>query len=156
MVLDGLNASLHLFAELVLYDGIQFFRWNFDGLLGEFGDKRFPDVFSADVDERGQVRQRYRLAAVLARSHNCDYLRGDVARREERMRLLDLDTVDHRSVLEHVVEVPKVAVVHFLDEVIGIVEMYESLIMGFLNVFREEIPVRQITAGQSCDVVPLR
>ena len=60
------------------------------------------------------MRQRDGLAAILVRGDLRDDLRGDIAGRGEGMRLFDERAGDDRAVLQHVLEIDKVAVVHML------------------------------------------
>ena len=113
------------------------------------------DLLAADLDERGQMRERDRLTAVLAAGDLRDDLRGDVAGGREAVRALDERAGDDRAVLQHVLEVDQVAVVHVLREVVGVVEVDDALLVRLDDVLRQQHAHGQVLGHLACHVVAL-
>ena len=103
-------------------------------LVGHF----FPDLFAADIHKRRQMGKRNALSAVLIRSHLRDNLRGDIARRGKAVRFLDQRTGNHRAVLQHVFKIYKIAVMHVLREIIGVVEVNDAFVVRGYNIFGQQ------------------
>ncbi len=89
MVLDGLDAARDLFVQALLDDLVDLLGCGgvADGLhLGVYGT---ADLLARDVDERREMLEGDRLAAVLAARNLGDDLRRDVAGGREGVGLLD-------------------------------------------------------------------
>ena len=72
------------------------------------------------------------------------------------MRLLDHCSRDDSSVLEHVFKVYKVAVVHVLSEIVGIMEMDNAFLMCFNDLCRKKYTFCKVTADFAGHIVTLR
>ena len=101
------------------------------------------------------MRERDGLTAVLRGGDLGDDLRGDVAGRREAVRLLDERARDDGAVLQHVVKIHKVAVVHVLREVIGIVKVDDSLVMGGDDVGGQQHALGQVLGDLTGHIVAL-
>ena len=101
------------------------------------------------------MSQRDGLPAVLAARDLGDDLRGDVASGREAVRLLDERAGDDRAVLEHVLEVHEVAVVHVLSVVVGVVEMYDTVVVRINDVLREQYAVCDVPGDLARHIVTL-
>ena len=89
------------------------------------------------------MRDIYRLTAVLRGSDGRDNLRGNGARGLERFRAFNHFAVHDRAVFEHVLNIDKTAVEYGLEEIIGVVEVQNALVVRLGNFFGQ-----QDTAGQ--------
>ena len=154
LILDGLDALLDLLAQPLfgdLVDGVLILRAD--------GGKLFldlpPDLLTADVHEGRKVRQRDALPAVLVGSDLRDDLRRDVARRRERVRLLDERPRNDGAVLQHILEVDEVAVVHVLGKVVGVVEVDEPFVVRRHDVGRQQNAAREVLAHFARHIVAL-
>ena len=155
LVLDGLDALFDLLAQPFLD--------NFTlQLLGRRDAEQFElflcallDPLSADVDEGGQVLEGNRLASILVRGYLRDDLGGDVAGGGKAVRALDLGAADHRSVLQHVVQVDQVAVVHVLGVVVGVVEMDDSFLVRLDDFLGKQQAAGDVLGDFSCHIVAL-
>ena len=155
LVLDGLDAAGDLLAHAPLHDlgDLLLAGVGVDGL--HLGLHLAADLLARDVHERGEVRERDGLAAVLAGGHLGDDLRGDVAGGGEAVRALDQRAGDHGAVLQHVLEVHEVAVVHVLGEVVRVVEVDDALVVGFHDLGREQLAHREVLGDLAGHVVAL-
>ena len=71
------------------------------------------------------------------------------------MRRIYFSSAYYCSVLKHIVEVYKVAVVHVLRKIIGIMEVDNAVFMRFYNVFVEQKTFRNVFAYFSCHIIAL-
>ena len=101
------------------------------------------------------MRQGKRLPTVLVAGNLCHDLRGDVACREEAVRLLDHGLTDHCSVLQHILKVDEVTVVLLLSVVVRIMEMYDSGLMCLNYILRQKHSLGQIFGYLTGHVVTL-
>ena len=101
------------------------------------------------------MRERNALPAVLVGGNLRNDLRGNVARRRERMRLLNERTRNDRAVLQHVLKIDQVAVVHVLRKIVGIMEMNEALVMRLHDVARQKNTAREILGDFPRHIVAL-
>ena len=129
-------------------------RMRVDGL--HLGRDLAADALAADLHERGQVRQRDRLPAVLVGGDLCDDLRGNVARGREAVRSLDERAGDDGAVFEHILQVHQVAVVHMLRVIVGVVEVDDALLVRLDDVLRQQETVGDVAADLAGHVVALR
>ncbi len=155
LILDDLDAAADLVAQTLLDNLVDLLAGGLESEAVHFGKGLSADLLARDVDERGQMGERDGLAAVLAGSHLCDDLRGDVARGGEAVRLLDERARDDGAVLQHVFKVHQVAVVHVLGEVVGIMEMDEAVVMGFDDVMRQKLAHGEVFRNLAGHVVAL-
>ena len=102
------------------------------------------------------MRERDALPAVLVARHLRDDLRGDVAGGGEGMRTLNERAGDDRAVLQHVLQIHKVAVVHVLGIIVRVVEVDDALLVRLDDVLGQEDAVGQVAADLARHVVALR
>ena len=155
LVLNRLNAASDFVAKALLDDVVKLLACVFDaGLLLDVV-KLIGNLFSAHVDKGRQVGQRYALAAVLARSHLRDDLRGDVAGGGEGVRAVDFCSADDSSVLKHVLQIDQVAVVHVLRKVVRVVKVNQAFLVGLGQVFVKQKALGDVLADLAGHVVAL-
>ena len=155
LVLDRLHALLDLLADAELDDLVEVLLRHLDACELALALHLLLYRLPGDVDERREVRERDRLAAVLVGCDLRDDLRRDVAGRGERLRLLDHRLGDHRAVLQHVLEVHEVAVVHVLRVVVHVVEVDDALLVCLDDVGWEEETRRDVLRDLARHVVAL-
>ena len=97
----------------------------------------FPNLLPAYLYKWSQMCQRDTLPTVLVTGHLCYDLSGDIASCSERVRLLDHCAGDDSSVLEHIFQVHQAAVYAMLGEIICIMEVDQTFVMGFYDVRRQ-------------------
>ena len=141
LILDGLHAAVDLVAQTALHDlllalgrDVQTFHLQLH-LSG--------DLLAGDVHKGCQMGQADALAAVLVGGHLCNDLGGNVAGGGEAVRLFDIGAGNDGAVLQHILKVHQIAVVHMLGEVVGIVEVDQTLLMCLYD-----LRVQQQTGGQ--------
>ena len=71
------------------------------------------------------------------------------------MGLFDHGARDDGTVLQHILQVHKVAVVHMLGEIVHVVEVDNALLMGLHDVGGEKHPLCQVLGDLARHVVPL-
>ena len=155
LILDGLDAALDFLAQTTLDDLLDLVLVGLDAQHLELGIGLAANLLAGDVDEGREVRERDGLAAVLAARHLGDDLRGDVARGGEHVRTLDESARDDRAVLQHVLEIDEVAVVHVLGEVVGVVEVDDTAVVGLDDLARQEHAHGEILGDLARHVVAL-
>ena len=155
LILDGLHAALDLLAQALLDDLGNTLLRGLGPELTDLAHHTLADLPAADIHERGQMRQRDGLAAILVRGDLRDDLRGDIAGRGEGMRLFDERAGDDRAVLQHVLEIDKVAVVHMLGIVIRIVEVDDTGLMRLDDVARQQDAARDVLRDLARHIVAL-
>ena len=96
------------------------------------------DLFPGNLYERREVREGNTLSAVLVACHLRDDLGRDVAGCGKAVGLFNFGFADDSTVLQHVLEVYEVAVVHVLCEVVGIVKVDQTLLVGLYDVGRQQ------------------
>ena len=156
LILDRLHAAADLLAHAVFDELGQLFltRMRVDGL--HFGLDLAADALAADLHERRQMRQRDRLPAVLVGGDLRDDLGRNVARGRETVRPLDERAGDDGAVFEHVLQIHKVAVVHMLRVIVGVVEVDDALLVRLDDVLRQQETARDVAADLAGHVVALR
>ena len=154
LILNGLDPLLDLGAQTFFGD-LRNALFVADARARQFFTHVGTDFFTADIDERRKMRQRYALSAVLIRGDLCDDLRCDIARRGKGMRLFDIGTRNHRSVLQHVFKVDKIAVVHMLREIIGVVKMNETFVVRFHDVEGQKNTARDVFGNFARHIIAL-
>ena len=102
------------------------------------------------------MRERKGLPTVLIRSDLGDDLRRHIAGREEAVGLLDHGLTDHRSVLQHILQVDEVAVMLLLRVVIGVVEVDHALLVRLYDILRKQEALREIPGDLPRHIVSLR
>ena len=155
LILDGLHAAANLLAQALFDDFGDLVLRGVDAEGLDLGEHLLSDLLARYVDKGGKVRQRDGLAAVLVRGDLRDDLRRDVARGRERMWALDEGSRDDGAVLQHVLQVHKVAVVHVLGVVVRVVEVDDALFMRLDDILGQEQTVRQIAAHLAGHIVAL-
>ena len=155
LVLDGLDATRDLVAQALLDHLVDLLGRGLVANGLHLGVDRATNLLAGDVDKGREVRERDGLAAVLARGHLGDNLRGDVAGGGEAVRALNERAGDHGAVLQHVVEVDEVAVVHVLRVVVGIVEVDDALLVRLDNVGGEKVAHGEVLGDLAGHVVAL-
>ena len=74
---------------------------------------------------------------------------------EKHVRTLDERARDDRAVLQHVLEIDEVAVVHVLGEVVGVVEVDDTAVVGLDDLARQEHAHGEILGDLARHVVAL-
>ena len=141
LILDGLHAAVDLVAQTALHDlllalGRDVQTFHLQLYLG-------GDLLAGDVHKGSQMGQADALAAVLVGGYLCNDLGGNVAGSGEAVRLLNIGAGDDSAVLQHIFQIHQIAVVHVLGEVVGIVEVDQTLLMCLYD-----LRVQQQTGGQ--------
>ncbi len=72
------------------------------------------------------------------------------------MRLRDHGLGNHRTVLQHILEVHQITVVLLLGKIVRIMKMNDSLIMRIHNILRKKDTAGKVLGNLSCHIVPLR
>ena len=126
-----------------------------DAELIHFGTNLTDDLVPGDLDKRCQVGKGDGLTAILVGSDLGNDLCCNVAGGREGMRTLNHGAGDNRSVLQHILQIDKAAVMHVLCEVIRVMEVDDALTMGFHDVLRKENALREVTADLAGHVVSL-
>ncbi len=155
LVLDG----LHAFFDFAAYAHFRHFIGFFLGVLHAHGVELFAHfparLVARHLHEWRQVGQGDALTAVLGAGHLGDDLRRHVAGGREAVRLFDHRFRDDGAVLEHVLQIDEAAVVHVLGEVVRIVEVNDSLVVGFHDFRRQQEPLRDVLGHLAGHVVAL-
>ena len=112
-------------------------------------------LLTADVNEGCEVSKTDALTAVLTGSNLRDDLRCDVTSGGKAVGLFDHGAADNGAVLEHILEIDKVAVVHMLCEIVCVMEMDDALVVSSYNVCRKKESSCDILADLACHVVAL-
>ena len=95
------------------------------------------------------MRKADALSAILVAGNLGDDLGRDVAGCGEAVRALDQCLADHGAVLQHILQVYKIAVVHMLCKIVGVMEVDDSLLIRLYNIFRKKKSSREILADLS-------
>ena len=95
------------------------------------------------------------LPAVLVGGHTGDDLGGDGAGHLEALGALNELAVHHGAVVQHVPDVDEAAVEDGLDEIVRVVEVDGSLVVGLGDVLGQQDAPGQVPAHLAGDVVPL-
>ena len=155
LVLDCLNTALDLFMETGFNNfGNDFIIHGFAGQLPFFDDFLF-DFLTADIDEGRKVRKRKGLAAILVGCYLGNNLGRYVAGGEERMGFFDHCLADDSTVLEHVFQVNEIAVMFFLREIVGIMEVNDAFIVRLDDFFRKKKAAREVFGYLAGHIVAL-
>ena len=101
------------------------------------------------------MRQADALPAILVAGHLRDNLGSDVAGGGKAVRLFDEGAGDDGAVLQHVLQIDQIAVVHMLREIVGIVEVDNSLLMRFHNFLRQQHAAGDILGNLAGHIVAL-
>ena len=156
LILDSLDSALDLLGQTEL-----------DDLVDDLVDHRLAagfalfhnllaDLPAAHINEGSQVRQGEGLAAVLVGGNLGDDLCRHIAGGIEAVGLLDQGLADDGAVLQHVLKVDKVAVVLLLGIIIGIVEVDDTLFVGFHDVGGQKDTAGQILGDLTGHIIALR
>ena len=154
LILDGLDALGDLCLQ-TLFRNFRNCALIPDPELCKFLRDVCADLLTADVHKWREVRQGNTLSAVLIGGDLRNDLRRDIARCREGMRLFNERSGDDRSILQHVLEIDKVAVVHMLRKIVRIVEMDKPGIMCRDNIGRQEDTARQVLGDLARHIVAL-
>ena len=155
LILNRLDAATNLIAQAILNDLANLLGRCRDTELLKLASDLAANLLTAHLNERGEMGQRNRLAAVLGGSNLGDNLRRDVAGSREAVRLLDQRARDNGAVLEHVLQVHQVAVMHVLGKVVGIVEVNQALVVGIHDLLRQQNALSQVLGNLAGHVVAL-
>ena len=101
------------------------------------------------------MRQGDRLSAVLIAGNLCNRLGCDIAGRRKTLRTLDHCLTDHRSILQHVLQIDQGTVIHMLGKVICIMKMDQTFFMCFDNLRIQQDTLGNILADLSCHIITL-
>ena len=99
--------------------------------------------------------QGNRLAAVLVGGHLRHDLRGDVAGGGKAVGPLNECAGDDGAVLQHILQIHKVAVVHVLGEVIRVMEVDDTLPVSIHDLLRQQDALCDVPADLTGHIVPL-
>ena len=155
LVLDGLNAPANLFPQAVFHDFGNGFLRGRNAEDGHFPFHGLADFLPADLDEGGKVGQGNGLSAVLVGRHLGNDLGGNVAGGGEGMGLLDQGAGNDGTVLQHILQIHKIAVVHMLGIVVRVVEMDDAGLVGVHHFLGKQNTAGDVLADLACHVVPL-
>ncbi len=131
LVSQGKLHSVHLFANL------------------------FPKLQPTNLNKRRKMRQRYALSAILRTRNLRDALCCNIAGSRKTFRRVNHRFADDRSVLQHIFQIDKTAIVHMLRKVIRIMKMDNSLLVRIYNIFRQQKPFCDILAYLACHIISL-
>ena len=151
----GLNTAFDFVTKAVFYDNINFFGCNLYTGVCHLFDGAFSDALSGNIHKWRQMRKRETLPTILVRCHLGDYLRCNIASGMESVRFLYHGACDYCTILEHVLQIHQVAVVHFLDEIIRIMEVDYSVFMSLPHFFRKEHSLCDVLGDFPCHIVSL-
>ena len=101
------------------------------------------------------MRKADALSAILVAGNLRDDLGRDVAGCGKAVRALDQCLADHGAVLQHILQVYKIAVVHMLCKIVGVMEVDDSLLIRLNNIFRKKKSSREILADFASHIVTL-
>ena len=99
--------------------------------------------------------QRNTLSAILAAGNLGYDLHGNVAGRGKAVGLVNKCFTDHRTILQHVLQIDQVTVVHMLGKIVRIMEMNQPFRVRLYNVLRKQQTSGQIPADLPCHIIPL-
>ena len=152
LVLDGLHTALQLVPQTVLHQALHGGLIHHAGAL--VGDV-LAELLPAAAQVLAQVAHVHALAAVLVGGHTGDDLGGDGAGHLEALGALNELAVHHGAVVQHVPDVDEAAVEDGLDEIVRVVEVDGSLVVGLGDVLGQQDAPGQVPAHLAGDVVPL-
>ena len=144
LVLDGLDTGPDFILQAFFGNPVDPFAVGFDPGVSQFFGHQSSESLPADIDKRGQMGEGYRLSTVLVGRDLGNDLGGNIAGGRKTVRLLDLCFTDDRAVLQHVFQIDQAAVVHRLGEVIRVMEMDDSLLVGIDDILRQQESSRDI------------
>ncbi len=156
LVLNGLHAAANLITQPLFYHLIQLIRSDLSTGISQLLYQGGTDLITADLNKGRQMSQRDALAAVLVTGNLCNNLSGNIACGGEAMGTLDHSTGNDGTVLQHILQIDQVAVMHMLGKVVAIVEMNQTVLMGFYNILGKQDTVGDISADLTCHIVTLR
>ncbi len=158
LVLDGLDAVLHLFARPFPRDFFGFFHIGLDAvdflLLFDDTGQNFIVGF-ADIRRQNPVDAIDALAAVLAARDLRDDLRRHRASDLKRFRRVDFLAVDDRPIRQHVLQIDEAAVEHRLDDVIHVVEMDRAAVVRLDDIERNKLAAGDVFGHFAGDEIAL-
>ena len=152
LVLDGLNAALQLVLQPVGHQSLDGGVVHLTGAL--IGDV-LSELLLAAAQVLAQVAHIHGLPAVLVGGHTGDDLGGDGAGHLEALGALNELAVHHGAVVQHVPDVDEAAVEDGLDEIVRVVEVDGSLVVGLGDVLGQQDAPGQVPAHLAGDIVPL-
>ena len=150
--MNGLYAGLQLVPHPVLHQPLQRLRV---GMTGTVGLDMAAELLPAAAEVFAQVAQVHRLAAVLVGGHAGDDLGHHGAGHLKALGGLDQLAIHHGTVVQHVPDVDETAVEDRLDEIVRVVEVDGSLVVGLGDDIRQQQTAGQVPAHLAGDVVPL-
>ena len=101
------------------------------------------------------MSKTHTLAPVLVRGYLSNDLSCNITCCRKAMRLFNHCSADNRSVLQHIIKIDKIAIVHTLDIVICIMEMYYSFSMCINYILRKQQSFCHITADFTSQIISL-
>ena len=99
--------------------------------------------------------QRNTLSPILGTCNLGNTLGCNIAGSLKALWLINHGLTDYGSILQHILQINQTAVMHMLCKIIGIVEMYNSLLMGFYNILWQKEALGNILADFSCHIITL-
>ena len=107
-------------------------------------------------NKRSQMRKVDGGAAIGRTGHSSDNLRGNRSRSDQSMRLVDLNAVDNRTVLKHVLQIDELAVVKTqLSVIVGVMKVNDAFVVRLDNILGQQEPPGDVRTCNASDVVPL-
>ncbi len=155
LILDGLDSASDLALQAAFHDFLHNILLKGISAGPPLLQNRAADLLSADIHKGSQMGQRKGLSAVLVARHLRHNLCGHITGRKEAVGFFNHGLTDHRSVLQHVLQIDQVAVMLLLGIVIRIMEVDNSLFMGFHNLLRKQHAHGKVLAYLSRHIIPL-
>ena len=153
--MDCLDSAFYLRTQTALCNLADYFLVKCFATHLPLLDYLLADLLPAHVNKRCDMGKCKGLSAILVTCYLRHDLCCDITCSEEAVRLLNHCLADNGSVLQHILQIHEVAVMFPLCEIIRIMEMDDSLLMCFHNLFRKQHTLRQIFADLACHIITL-
>ena len=95
------------------------------------------------------------LPAILGARNLCNCLCCNITCSRKALWRLNHSLTDNRSVLQHILQIHKTAIMHMLCKIISIMKMNNPFFMRFHNIRSQKKTLRNILADLSCHVISL-
>ena len=155
LILNGLNSAANLVFKADFRHLVDFILGNLNAYFVKLLLHHFSDFLSAHIHKGRKMGKRNALTAVLVGGDLRDNLSGNIAGGGEAVRTLNHGSGDDGSVLEHILKVHKVAVVHVLGVIVGVVEVNYTLAVRFDNVLRKQNTLAYVAGNLPRHIVAL-
>ena len=155
LVLNGLNTALYFFCQTMLYNLVNHCIIQGFTAFFPFFYNLLPDLLAAYIYKGCQMGQCEGLSAVLIGCYLRNNLGSYVAGSEEAVRLFNHGLADNGSVLQHIFQIDKVAVMFTLSKVVRIMEMNDAFLVCLHNLFRQEETFCQVLGYFTSHIIAL-